>query len=276
MDDDALERLRTSLRGLESVLVAFSGGGDSSLVLDIAQEVLGSRCVALTAVSAAVPGHEVAAARSLAQSLGARHLVIDTDETRIAGYASNPPDRCWYCKDNLYSICRTEADRLEIMTIVDGVNLDDLKDHRPGLIAATEHGVRHPLVEAGLDKQGLRKISAARGLPTADKPASPCLASRIPYGTPVTREILGRIERAEAAVWALGFSDLRVRVNGDSARISVPLAELPRAQEEKRHEALLEGVRRAGFRSAVLDLVGLRSGSLNDALPKELRGRKSP
>lgn len=268
--DDAalLDSLRRILRATEAPLVAFSGGVDSTFVLRVAVEEHGSGVVALTTTSASMPAHELAEARVLAREIGARHLVVRTDEVAIADYARNPLNRCYFCKDNLYRICREEAARLGRSAILDGVNLDDLGDHRPGLGAAAEQAVRHPLVEAGLGKDAIRRLSRAIGLGTHDKPASPCLASRFPYGTEITRERLAQVERAEAVLRAAGFREFRVRYEGETARLEIAPAELGRCAVPETRAALVEGVRGAGFRRVVVDLDGFRSGSLNPPRPE--------
>jgi len=196
-----------------------------------------------------------------------RHIIIDADELEIPGYAANPTNRCFYCKDNLYEICAVEAAKLGIAHIVDGANLDDLGDYRPGLQAATEHRVRHPLVEAQLTKQDIRELSRAFGLRTWDKPSSPCLSSRFPYGTHITREGLERVAGAERVLHRLGFPECRVRYHDQVARIEVPADSLPRIVAPEVRTALVEELRALGFLYVAVDLQGFRSGSLNLALP---------
>jgi len=263
---DKLDRARARIRSLEGVLVAFSGGVDSTLVLALARDELGPRAVALTAVSASLPREEREAARDLARRLGAEQIEVASDELSIEGYARNPTDRCYFCKDHLYRLCHREAERRGLVAVIDGVNADDLSDHRPGLRAAHEQAVCHPLAEADLGKEEVRRLSAWRGLPTWDKPASPCLASRFAYGLRITPERLGRVERAESALRRLGFRDLRVRFEGETARLEIPLDLLPLCTQPATREAIVADVKRAGFRRVVLDLEGFRSGSLNEAL----------
>jgi uncharacterized protein len=263
---EKLNQLRASLAKLPSVVVAYSGGVDSTFVLAVAHEVLGSEALGLTTSSAAVPMRELEEARLLAADIGARHLVVDTDEVAIDAYAENPTNRCYFCKDNLYRICHAEAENRGIDTVIDGVNLDDLGDFRPGLDAAREQLVRHPLVEVGMTKEDVRQASAHLELPTWDKPAQPCLASRFPYGTSISRSRLGRIEEAEEQVRALGFREFRVRFAGENAaRLEIAGAELERATEANTHDALVAGIRSAGFAEVVLDLRACRSGRLNES-----------
>lgn len=265
---DKLATLRQLVRALPSAVVAYSGGVDSAFMLAVARQELGERCLALTTSSHAVPARELAEARELATTLGAEHLVVDTDETDIAEYAANPTNRCYFCKDNLYTLCHAEAARRGIETILDGVNCDDLGDIRPGLDAAAEQQVRHLLVEAGMTKSDIRAASAALGLPTWSKPAQPCLASRFPYGTEITHARLERIEQAEEAVRSLGFREFRVRFASEGrARIEIAGAELDRARDDAMHARIVAEVRAAGFADAILDLRPFQSGRLNEETP---------
>ena len=264
-----LERLRAILAELPSALVAYSGGVDSTFLLRVAHEVLGPRCTALTTVSPTTPEDDLVQATALAATLGVAHLVLDTNELDIPGYAENPTNRCYFCKENLFTLCAAEADRLGLAVVLDGANLDDLGDHRPGLEAAAERAVRHPLVEAGLSKADIRAV----GLPTWDRPASPCLSSRFPYGTRITAERLQRVAAAEAFLRRRGFRELRVRFHDRVARIEVPLDEMPRLLEPGTREDVVRELRRLGFSYVALDLQGFRSGSLNEPLgTPETRG----
>ncbi|HXJ36316.1 MAG TPA: ATP-dependent sacrificial sulfur transferase LarE [Candidatus Eisenbacteria bacterium] len=259
-------RLRELLGELDTALVAFSGGVDSSFLLRVAAEVLGPRCVALTTVSATTPEGDLDDARRLAGELGVEHVVRETDELAIPGYAENPVDRCYFCKDNLFAICRDEAERRGLDAILDGANLDDLGDHRPGLLAAAEQAVRHPLVEAGLTKADIRAASRELGLASWDRPASPCLSSRFPYGTRITHDGLARVAGAERVLRALGFHELRVRAHDAVARIEVPPDAMARLIDPVVRDAVTAELRRLGFAYVTLDLVGFRSGSLNEVL----------
>jgi uncharacterized protein len=257
-----LDRLRALVGGLEGALVAFSAGVDSTFLLAVAREVLGDRVVALTAHSPSVPAAEREEARALARRLGVRHLEVESREAEDPRYLANPVDRCYFCKGELYRICEGVARAEGLAAVLDGFNADDRRDHRPGHAAAQERAVRSPLAEAGLGKDEIRAWSEAMGLPTWDKPQMACLASRIPYGTPITPERLSRIERAEAGVRAAGLRQFRVRDHGDVGRLEVAAGEMEAAFA--RREALAAAVRGAGFRLAALDLEPFRSGRLNE------------
>ena len=260
-----LDQLRASIRARGSVLVAFSGGVDSAFVLKIALEELGDRVVALTAISPSVAPAEQREARELARALGARHLEIESHEMDDPRYVRNPTDRCYFCKSELYAICERAREELGLGTVVDGFNSDDRSDHRPGHRAARENAVFSPLAEAGLTKDEIRAWSNRLGLPTWEKPATPCLASRLPYGTPVTRERLSQIAAGESALARLGFRELRVRHHGDVARIEIGAAELPRLVDPQLRADATRALKAIGFRFVVLDLEPFRSGRLNEA-----------
>lgn len=262
-----LDRLRTLIRSRGSALVAFSGGVDSAFVLRIALDELGDRVLALTAVSPSVPRREREAAARLASALGARHLFVDSSELDDPRYAANPTDRCYFCKSELYDLCRRVADERGLDAILDGFNADDAGDHRPGRRAGLERNVFSPLLEAGLGKAEIRAWSRRLGLPTWDKPQLACLASRIPYGTPVTPERLERVGRAEEALQDLGLRVFRVRFHDEVARLEIGEAELPRVLgDAELRRRMVEGVKAAGFRFVALDLEPFRSGRMNEGV----------
>jgi uncharacterized protein len=258
------EHLLDILRGLKRVLVAFSGGIDSTVVAKAAHEALGDRALAVTASSPSVPRSEVEDACRLAQSIGIHHRVVETAEFDDPNYTRNDGTRCYYCKDELYTRLEELLPELDGAIVCSGANLDDQGDYRPGLTAAAEHKVRHPLQEAGCTKADVRAMALAWGLPTWDKPASPCLSSRLAPGVSVTRERTGRVEAAEAYLHSLGFRECRVRLHeGELARIEVPYSELDRFRDPGLRDDLARRFRDYGFQFVTLDLEGFRSGSLN-------------
>jgi uncharacterized protein len=261
-DPGRLERARELVRGLGSVLVAFSGGVDSSLLLKLALDELGAeRAVAALATSPAYPEAELQEARDLARSLGARLVEVETREVELEGYRRNLPDRCFHCKEELFGTLEPIRERLGLAHLAYGATADDARDHRPGHGSAVRRGVRFPLLEAGMSKGEIRSAARHLGLPNWDKPSFACLSSRVPYGTEVTPEILRRIEAAEAAVKALGVRQVRVRHHGEVARIEVEPEDMPRLLEA-RHR-LTEAIRRAGYTFVALDLDGYATGRMN-------------
>jgi pyridinium-3,5-biscarboxylic acid mononucleotide sulfurtransferase len=261
-----LERLRGVVRALDSVLVCYSGGTDSALVLAVATSELGARAVGLTAVSPSLAPEEKVDAARIAQNLKADHRFVESNELARPGYAANGPDRCFHCKSELYAIAREKAAEWGLASIVNGTNLDDLGDYRPGLDAAREAGVKSPLIDAGLDKAAVRAVAQLIGLPVWNKPAAACLSSRIPYGSSVTPERLGQIGGFEAELRKLGFRQVRVRWHETIARIEVALPELPRLLEPGLRETVLAAGKRHGFSYVTLDLAGYRQGSHNEVL----------
>jgi uncharacterized protein len=271
------ERLSRAIASYGSALICFSGGVDSMLLLRVAHDVLGDRCVALTAVSITMAASERRAARELAAMVGARLEVVDSNEMERPGFAQNPTDRCYHCKAELLDIARPLAERLGLGEVLLGTNLDDLGDHRPGLAAAGERGARHPMVDAGLTKADVRALSRRLGLPTWDKPQLACLSSRFPYGTEITAERLGRVDRFEDGLRALGFRQLRVRYHGDVARLEIEPDAMARALEPGVREAIVALGKGEGFTFVALDLAGFASGSLNQLVALNHRkGRLAP
>ncbi len=267
----ALAALRQQLAGCDQVVVAYSGGVDSALVAALAVEALGDRALAITGVSPALAPHLLQEAREQARWLGVSHREVATAELQDPTYSSNPAERCYACKRELHSVLAPIAAAAGGAVVLDGVNHDDLGDHRPGIRAAREYGVRSPLAELGVDKQGVRQLSRALGLPWWDKPAQPCLASRFPYGEAISAGGLRRVAAAEDWLRQHGFRELRVRSQGDSARIELPADQLPQAMQALAtgplRLQLLEAFRQLGFTAVGLDLEGLVSGKLNRSLP---------
>lgn len=258
---EPLERLRAGLLGAGRVVVAFSGGVDSSLLAWVSNDVLGpDRCVAVTAVSPSLAPSELADCRNLASAWGLRWKEAATAELDRPGYMANGPDRCYHCKSELMDVLAPIA-ASEGAAVALGVNLDDLSEHRPGQRAARERGAVFPLVDAGFTKAAVRQTARELGLEVWDKPAAACLASRLPYGTRVTLATLRTVAAAEESLKALGFGQLRVRHYGDLARVELPLADLQRALDQR--TAVVDAVRSAGYRYVTIDLEGFRSGNLN-------------
>lgn len=270
--DAKRQRLLDTLRALGRVAVAFSGGIDSTVVAQAARTALGDRAVAVTADSPSVPRAEIEEARQLAERIGIRHRIVRTEEFASPDYVRNDGTRCYHCKSELYAQIERLLPELDAEVICSGANLDDLGDYRPGLVAAAEHHVRHPLQEAGFTKADVRTLARHWDLPTWDKPASPCLSSRLAPGVEVTPERTARIEAAERYLRQLGLRELRVRLHeGELARIEVPLAALPMLADPAVREPLQDHLKGLGFRYVTLDLEGFRSGSLNDLVNLELR-----
>jgi uncharacterized protein len=264
--DIKLGQLRAIFVPMPSVIVAFSGGVDSTFVLKMACEVLGERVLALTTISPTMPEQDRRSAVEMAKRIGARHLIVESNELDVPGYAQNPLNRCYICKHNLFMVCEAKARELRIDMIVDGLNLDDLHDYRPGIKAAAELSVRHPLVEAELSKAEIRELSRRLDLPTWDRPASPCLSSRFPYGTTITEDALHQVESGEQLLHSLGFAVARVRYHGEIARIEVETDKLPTLLSPSIRDHVDTEFKRIGFRFVTVDLRGFRSGSLNEGI----------
>jgi uncharacterized protein len=265
------DQLLKLLAGYARCAVAFSGGVDSTVVAKAAQLALGDAAVAVTGTSDALAAGELDAARALATLIGIRHLVVPTEEFDNPEYVANKADRCYHCKTELYSQLGKLRERLGVDVVVNGANADDLGDYRPGTRAANEHDVRSPLADCGLTKQEVRQLAANWELPVAEKPATPCLSSRVAYGLNVTPERLARIDSAEQFLRSLGFHELRVRFHADDmARIEVPVSEVGRLCEPNVRESVVQEFERLGFKFVTLDLAGFRSGGFTKLVPSEM------
>ena len=270
--DTKLEGLRRWFADRGSVLICYSGGIDSAFVLAVAHQTLGARAVGMTAVSPSLAPADRSDAVAVAAGLGAEHRLVDSHEIEQPSYVQNGPDRCFHCKSELYRIAEHKRVEWDLAVVVNGTNVDDLGDYRPGLEAARAAGALSPLVELGFGKEDVRAAARSIGLQVWDKPASACLASRIPYGTEVTRERLAQIAQLEASLRDLGFRQLRVRYHGSVARIELGLDEIARAVEPANREGILRAGKKSGFDYVTVDLGGYRRGSHNEVL----RGRSLP
>lgn len=264
-------RLAEILRGMESAVLAYSGGVDSSLLLKAGVDALGGKFLAVTALSETYPAAELADAREFARSVGAAHLVIESDELRSEDFCKNTPERCYFCKSELFGKLASLARERGFAQVLDGSNLDDLADHRPGRRAAAEHSVRSPLIEAKFTKQDVRELARSFNLPLWDKPSLACLASRIPYGTRVTPAILSTIGKAEDVLVGMGFQQVRVRHHGDTARIEISPDDFGRISADGTAGRIASALRKLGYTYVCLDLEGYRTGSMNEGLSKAQR-----
>lgn len=262
--EEKLKRLQNRLSAMDSLLIAFSGGVDSSFLLAAAASVLREKTVALMTISPATPPEDERHASTLAEDLKIQMLKIPHNELSIPQYAANPKNRCYFCKDSLYAICQREAERLSLKTIADGINLDDLGDYRPGIQAATEYGISHPLVEEGFTKVEIRQGSQILKLATWDKPASPCLSSRVPYGSSISSTMLTQIARGESFLRQKGFKEVRLRHHGKIARVEIARRDLPTFTTQATIRSIGQEIRELGFTTAGLDLAGYKTGVFNE------------
>jgi len=268
------DRLVAFIAQFQSCIVAYSGGVDSAVVAKAAHLALGDRAIAITGVSASLAAGELEAAERIAAAIAIRHQILHTDELSQPEYLQNAPDRCFHCKTELYTQLKREATRLGVSTILNGANVDDLGDFRPGMSAADQHAVRSPLAECGLEKAAVRAVARHWGLEVWDKPATPCLSSRVAYGLEVTPERLARIDAAEQVLRSQGLGVVRVRVHeNELARLEVPLPAIARLCDDGVRETVVARLRELGFGYVTLDLEGFRSGSFQQLVPAEELGR---
>lgn len=268
--DQKFAALKDILAEIDSLIVAFSGGVDSTFLVKVAFDVLGDKVLAVTATSPTYPLHEFEEAKSLAASIGCPYKILESNELEIAGFSENTPRRCYFCKSELFGILKEEAKKLGKAEVADGSNCDDLGDYRPGKEAAKELGIRSPLIEAGMTKDDIRKLSRALDLPTWDKPSFACLSSRFPYGTSITSNRVEQVGRCEDFLRDKGIRQFRVRYHDKMARIEVAQEELERFIQEPFRTQLVDLFKKSGFQYISLDLEGYRSGSMNEVLDKKV------